>query len=155
MAISLFYFHHLLSSKKISTLRTLSKSLGLRGVYKRGYPGLLLVSTTPTTTAAEGSSAMSRGSTTEDLRRFVKLVKQMRWQSCSLCGGGIKEDAVLNFDDGWIGTRGSLRGGVQEVDAIRDVVKAAATGGRNGNGKEEEEWVKRALGLGGEELYSK
>lgn len=91
---------------------------------------------------------MARGSTTEDLRRFIKLVKQMRWQSCSLCGGGIREDAVLNFDDDWMGTRRSLRGGVQEVDAIRDIVRAAAAGGANGNGKEEEEWVKRSLGLG-------
>jgi hypothetical protein len=113
MAIALFHFHHLLSSKKISALRALSKDLRLRGVYKRGYPGLLFVS-------ADGP---------EELRVFVKKVKAMRWQSCTLCGG-VREDAVVGFGEGR---------GIEEVQAVRDVVHAA--GGEAG-------WVKTGLGLG-------
>ncbi|KAF8250314.1 hypothetical protein K440DRAFT_659736 [Wilcoxina mikolae CBS 423.85] len=115
MAIALFHFHHLLSSKKVTALRALSKELGLRGVYKRGYPGLLFVS----------------GDGVEEVRRFVKKVKAMRWQSCTLCGGGIREEhGVVGFGEGK---------GIEEVEAVRDVVRAA--GGEEG-------WVKNGLGLG-------
>jgi hypothetical protein len=126
MAIALFHFHHLLSSKKTTAIRALSRELGLSGVYKRGYPGLLFVST--------------RESDTDDqLRTFVKKIKSMQWQSCTLCGGGIKTEWSVVFGEG--------RRGAEEVSAIRDVVAAA----REGAGGDVEAWVKRSLGLGKED----
>ncbi|KAI5790062.1 hypothetical protein FPQ18DRAFT_40740 [Pyronema domesticum] len=107
MAIALFHFHHLLSSKKVTALRALSKELSLTGVYKRGYPGLLLVS---------GSS--------EEVKGFVKKVKSMRWQSCN----------VKTMEEHGEGGKG-----IEEVEAIRDVVGAAG---------EVSGWVKSTLGLG-------
>ncbi|KAI5855466.1 hypothetical protein BZA05DRAFT_391658 [Tricharina praecox] len=121
MPTALFHFHHLLSSKKVSSIRSLTRSLGLGAVYKRGYPGLLLIS----------------GANVDDVKALVKVVKAMRWQSCSLCGGGIREDMHVAFE----------ARGAEEVDAVRDVVAAARTGG----GVEVEGWVKRGLGLGKEE----
>jgi len=122
MPTALFHFHHLLSSKKISSIRSLTRSLGLGGVYKRGYPGLLLIS----------------GNNLQDVKALVKAVRSMRWQSCSLCGGGIREDVDVAFEGR----------GAEEVAALRDVVAAARTGG----GVEVEGWVKRGLGLGKEDV---
>jgi hypothetical protein len=131
MAIALFHFHHLLSSKKTAAIRALSRELGLSGVYKRGYPGLLFVST-PRESDAELEDHQ------DQLRTFVKKVKSMQWQSCTLCGGGIKAEWSVVFGEG--------RRGVEEVGAIRDVVAAA----REGAGGDVEAWVKRSLGLGKE-----
>ena len=44
MAIALFYFHHLCNPKKVKSIRELARKLHLRGVYKRGFPGILFVS---------------------------------------------------------------------------------------------------------------
>ncbi|KAL7269403.1 hypothetical protein RUND412_007933 [Rhizina undulata] len=146
MPLALFSFHHLLSSKKVTALQALSKKLSLRGVYKKGYPGLLFVSSMPPPAATSSSAAgddhrdADHGVDSLDVERenvavFVREVKSMRWQTCLLR----RTHGHWRLESGdW------RRGGLKEVGKVRDVIGFA----RERGGEEVAEWVKDGLGLG-------
>ncbi|KAI8906656.1 hypothetical protein DFJ77DRAFT_443390 [Powellomyces hirtus] len=122
MPLALLTFHHLLSRKKIGLLSTHARELGLHGVYRRGYPGILLVSSPQLATAAE----------------FAKRVKRMKWQSVRL--NGITEEWSIEFEDARL----------VEVEKTRHVVMCARQRGITG-GEKEEIWVRTALGFARED----
>ncbi|WFD08595.1 hypothetical protein MVES1_003971 [Malassezia vespertilionis] len=70
-------FHHILSARKITQLHAWSGELGLQGIIKVGYPGLLLLADRPERAASH-------------VAEYVRRVKRMRWQTCEL---RILEDA--------------------------------------------------------------
>lgn len=63
---ALMIFHHILSSRKIASLQSWSRELGLCGLIKTGYPGIVLVA---------GN---------QEVPEYVRRVKRLRWQTCSL-----------------------------------------------------------------------
>lgn len=68
---ALMAFHHILSSKKISTMHAWAQELHLQGILKTGYPGVaLLVDRAPN---ADGNVA-----------EYVRRVKRLPWQTCEL-----------------------------------------------------------------------
>lgn len=123
MPLALFSFHHLLSQKKITSLRALSRKLSLSGVYRRGYPGVLFVS------SSGGSSGV------DEVHRFVREVKRMRWQTCLLAGFDAAKEVAFPHK------------GLEEVDKIRDVVRVAREHGTPAGGEDVEMWVKTKMGF--------
>ncbi|KAF4671889.1 hypothetical protein FOL46_009799 [Perkinsus olseni] len=65
----LLYFHHIRNLKKKKLLRTWADELDLGGLYKWGYPGVVVV---------EGEDA--------NCDEFVKLVKSLRWRLVAVHG---------------------------------------------------------------------
>lgn len=117
-------FHHILSSKKISTLHAWATDLELMGLIKTGYPGLLLL----VDRAHGGASSVSE---------YTRRVKRLPWQTCELrtlepvpdiigdarCGapamlGGLEE--VLAGASG-AGRRMSRRSGLVELERVKDI----------------------------------
>lgn len=117
-------FHHILSSKKISTLHAWATDLELMGLIKTGYPGLLLL----VDRAHGGASSVSE---------YTRGVKRLPWQTCELrtlepvpdiigdarCGapamlGGLEE--VLAGASG-AGRRMSRRSGLVELERVKDI----------------------------------
>lgn len=67
---ALMTFHHILSAKKKTTLHAWSAELGLQGLLKVGYPGMLLVA--------------DRAPCASAVPEFVKRVKRLPWQTCEV-----------------------------------------------------------------------
>ncbi|KAF4696448.1 hypothetical protein FOZ63_032593, partial [Perkinsus olseni] len=65
----LLYFHHIRNLKKKKLLRTWADELDLGGLYKWGYPGVVVV---------EGEDA--------NCDEFMKLVKSLRWRLVAVHG---------------------------------------------------------------------
>ncbi|KAK9474994.1 uncharacterized protein V1510DRAFT_163011 [Dipodascopsis tothii] len=74
---ALFHFHHLLSAKKRAAIRALAADLRVHSLCKTGHPGLLVLLCTPACGSADASAA-------DRVAAFVRAVKAMRWQTCSL-----------------------------------------------------------------------
>ncbi|TGZ76636.1 hypothetical protein EX30DRAFT_344745 [Ascodesmis nigricans] len=100
MPLALLTFHHIRNAQKITTLHTLTRTLSLAGVFRRGHPGVVLVS----------------GADLADVMKFVKQVKRMRWQTCRV--NGVEE-----------GLRLTEKRGLREVEKVRDVVRVAEEAG--------------------------
>ncbi|EJD38355.1 hypothetical protein AURDEDRAFT_172596 [Auricularia subglabra TFB-10046 SS5] len=64
---ALLFFHHILSSKKKAFIRDEGRALGVSGLCKVGYPGVLVV---------QGPD--------ERVQEYVSRVKRLRWQSCTV-----------------------------------------------------------------------
>ncbi|KAJ3007640.1 hypothetical protein HKX48_009004 [Thoreauomyces humboldtii] len=120
MPLALITFHHLLSARKIGLLQSQAADLALSGIFKRGYPGLLLVSS-PTDSS-------------EPLVAYVREVKRMRWQYVRLCG--ISETLRRGDDDEERG-----RPGLREVGSVKEFVATART-------EDERQWIRVGLGFG-------
>ncbi|WFC96294.1 hypothetical protein MBRA1_002951 [Malassezia brasiliensis] len=68
---ALMAFHHILSSKKISTLHAWAHELKLQGILKTGWPGIVLVADR----AMDGRT---------NVAEYVRRIKRLPWQTCEL-----------------------------------------------------------------------
>lgn len=102
MPLALMSFHHIRNATKIQNLKLLTKKMGMDGVFRRGHPGVLLV---------------SHPKSVDVLDRFTREVKTWRWATANVCG----IDGSLDIR--WKHT------GLEERDKIRDVVHEATENG--------------------------
>ncbi|KAH7102433.1 hypothetical protein BKA62DRAFT_103421 [Auriculariales sp. MPI-PUGE-AT-0066] len=94
---ALLFMHHILSSKKRATIRDEARALGLVGLVKVGYPGVLIV----------------QGHAT-NVVEYVSRIKKLRWQSCELKLTGSDElpsDQLAQTFSERIGRSGNAAGG--------------------------------------------
>ena len=75
---ALLWMHHLKSPKKRKLIVEWAAELGLGGVSKPGFPGILVV---------EGSAA--------DVDEYIRRLKRLRWQAIAVKGEGVAEKRGL------------------------------------------------------------
>ena len=98
MPLALMSFHHILATKKIRGLKALTKKMSIDGVFRRGHPGVLLV---------------SHPTSVKVLEQFTREVKTWRWASANVCG------MAQELDMKW------EHHGLEEREKVRDVVHEA------------------------------
>ncbi|WFD04263.1 hypothetical protein MOBT1_002968 [Malassezia obtusa] len=111
---ALMAFHHILSSKKISTLHAWAQELGLQGILKTGYPGVVLV-------ADRAPDAQT------NVAEYVRRIKRLPWQTCELrllepvsCRGVLHGlQAALHAPSQ--ASRHSRRSGLVEFDTLKTI----------------------------------
>lgn len=91
-------FHHIRAPGKVHNLKALTKKMSIDGVFRRGYPGVLLV---------------SHPTSVEALERFTREVKTWRWASANVCG--MAQGLHMRWE----------HHGLEEREKVRDVVHEA------------------------------
>ncbi|GJE86616.1 hypothetical protein PsYK624_026960 [Phanerochaete sordida] len=118
----LFTFHHILSEKKKTFIRKEARELGLYGICKIGYPGVL---------AVEG--------TEESVSTYAHGIKSLRWASCTLAdhSKGLTDDDLRMRVA--LAKSSSATPGVMMVEKMSDVGAFMRTA-------QLEEWWRQAMG---------
>ncbi|KXN67406.1 hypothetical protein CONCODRAFT_80151 [Conidiobolus coronatus NRRL 28638] len=76
-----FYMHHIYSDKKKRLIIDSAKRYELKGLYKFGKPGRVIIQST----------------NTNDLKQFTKLIKAQTWQICTI-SSEFEFDISINKD---------------------------------------------------------
>lgn len=93
----LFATHHLLARSKQADLRTWSKELGLVGLAKRGYPGIILLTAVDDGAQDRLGDVAQRVKVRTGGRGGLQLVSWLTEPPCSRCGGHLKTRGLFSL----------------------------------------------------------